>query len=294
MKIYLIIDNKPTILTSSNLHTNDRVIDPDYLEKGEFTICSTCTGFGDWATLSAMPRLLKKKYPHCKVYIPSKNWLMKVLNPIINYDGAPYVWPDRFYYVEKIFNNNPYIDGFKDDISGIVYTECFRYGSEEEIGTPLVKKMLRFYGLTDDEIGLAMPEIYLSDEDVDYYTSKFIPSQPYGCLTLSTRWSENATFERAKAIKEVINFYKIPIIYFGDTKIEDTHFRDYSNVSTNLIEITNDIWFQTFIRMNARYNVGNQTGVLEILPKYSETFMLPHVYEDFKFFAVSGVRYLDV
>ena len=35
-------------------------IPDEYLEKGEFTIMRTCHGIGDWAIISAMPKLLKK------------------------------------------------------------------------------------------------------------------------------------------------------------------------------------------------------------------------------------------
>ena len=46
-------------------------IPDDYLEKQIFTICRTCLGIGDWGVISAMPRLLKQKYPNCTVQIPS-------------------------------------------------------------------------------------------------------------------------------------------------------------------------------------------------------------------------------
>ena len=47
-------------------------IPDDYLEKQEFVVMRTCHGLGDWILLSAMPRLLKEKYPKCKVHLPSK------------------------------------------------------------------------------------------------------------------------------------------------------------------------------------------------------------------------------
>ena len=46
-------------------------IPDDYLDKQEFTVMRTCHGIGDWGIISAMPRLLKEKYPNCKVYVPS-------------------------------------------------------------------------------------------------------------------------------------------------------------------------------------------------------------------------------
>ena len=50
----------------------------EYLEKQEFVIMRTCHGIGDWGVLSAMPRLLKQKYPNCKVYLPSPKLLQNL------------------------------------------------------------------------------------------------------------------------------------------------------------------------------------------------------------------------
>ena len=60
-------------------------IPDEYLEKQEFTIMRTCHGIGDWGIISAMPRLLKEKYPDCKVYVPSKKMLKKLFGKSHNY-----------------------------------------------------------------------------------------------------------------------------------------------------------------------------------------------------------------
>ena len=41
-------------------------IPDEYLDKQEFTILRTAWGIGDWGIISAMPRLLKTKYPDSK------------------------------------------------------------------------------------------------------------------------------------------------------------------------------------------------------------------------------------
>ena len=38
-------------------------IPDDYLEKQEFMIMRTCHGLGDWGIISALPKLIKEKYP---------------------------------------------------------------------------------------------------------------------------------------------------------------------------------------------------------------------------------------
>ena len=51
----------------------------EYLEQQEFTVMRTCHGIGDWGIISAMPRLLKEKYPNCKVYVSSKEMIQSLL-----------------------------------------------------------------------------------------------------------------------------------------------------------------------------------------------------------------------
>ena len=46
-------------------------IPDEYLERQKFTVMRTANGIGDWGIISAMPRLLKQKYPDCRVYVPS-------------------------------------------------------------------------------------------------------------------------------------------------------------------------------------------------------------------------------
>ena len=50
-------------------------IPDEYLENQNFLIMRTAHGIGDWGVISAMPRLLKQKYPNCKIYIPSEKFI---------------------------------------------------------------------------------------------------------------------------------------------------------------------------------------------------------------------------
>ena len=59
-------------------------IPDEYLDKQQFTIMRTCFGIGDWGIISAMPRLLKQKYPNCKIYLPSEKLLSELFKDIQN------------------------------------------------------------------------------------------------------------------------------------------------------------------------------------------------------------------
>ena len=68
MIFWRIIDNK--ILPVSEVESlgfeeaEGMRIPDDYLDRGQFVIMRGCEGIGDWGIISAMPRLLKEKYPN--------------------------------------------------------------------------------------------------------------------------------------------------------------------------------------------------------------------------------------
>ena len=82
MIFYRIVDNKLyPIHDTDNLgfEKNEGLrIPDDYLYKQEFMVMRTAHGIGDWGIISAMPRLLKEKYPKCKVVVPSKKLLKEL------------------------------------------------------------------------------------------------------------------------------------------------------------------------------------------------------------------------
>ena len=106
-------------------------IPDEYLEQQEFTVMRTCFGLGDWGIISTMPRLLKDKFPECKVYLPSKNLLRKLFGDIQkNWSN----FSDPFNTVHDIFENNPYVDGFKDEIAGEVFHDHYRVYNKNNKG----------------------------------------------------------------------------------------------------------------------------------------------------------------
>ena len=70
MKIfYRIVNDKLSEIQRDTLGfdvSDPSYIPDDYLDNQEFLVMRTCHGLGDWVILSAMPRLLKEKYPDSK------------------------------------------------------------------------------------------------------------------------------------------------------------------------------------------------------------------------------------
>ena len=114
-------------------------IPDDYLDNQEFVILRTCHGIGDWGIIASLPRLLKAKYPNCKVYIPSKNLIKKLFN--IEHNNA-----------HVVFDNNPYVDDFVDSVSGEIFHDHYRIYDKNNTDVPLAKQMLKFWQFSDSEM----------------------------------------------------------------------------------------------------------------------------------------------
>ena len=127
-------------------------IPDEYLEQQNFTVFRTAWGIGDWGVISAMPRLLKQKYPNCKIYIPSKNLIKNLFN----------IDTDVMY---TIFKNNPYIDGFKDLIEGEIFHDQYRIYNNNNLNVPLLEQILKFWQFNKNEYEDSQPELYWTDEE---------------------------------------------------------------------------------------------------------------------------------
>ena len=112
-------------------------IPDEYLQEQEFVIMRACHGIGDYGIISAMPRLLKQKYPKCGVFLPSINLYRKL-------------WGRDNKIVESIYKNNPYVDGFVDSVKGDIFHDHYRVWNKDKSDIPLVKQMLRFWAAMRD------------------------------------------------------------------------------------------------------------------------------------------------
>jgi hypothetical protein len=117
MIFWRIIDNKlHAIKDTDNLGFEESEglrIPDEYLKEKKFMVLRASDGIGDWGIISAIPRLLKQKFSDCKVLVPSKNYLKNLFGKDHN-------------NVHVIFNNNPYVDEFVDEVSGEVFHDQYR------------------------------------------------------------------------------------------------------------------------------------------------------------------------
>ena len=169
MIFWRILDNKVYAIGETNklgFEESEGLRIPDeYLERQEFTILRAAWGIGDWGIISAMPRLLKQKYPNCKIYIPSKKLIKKLFNIDTN-------------IMYDIFKNNPYVDEFKDEIKGEIFHDHYRIYDKDNPNIPLIEQMLKFWQFENKKYKDSQPELYWTNEEKelgDYIIQKHIP-----------------------------------------------------------------------------------------------------------------------
>tara|TARA_R110001592_G_scaffold105201_1_gene295828 strand:+ start:1712 stop:2605 length:894 start_codon:yes stop_codon:yes gene_type:complete len=259
-------------------------IPDEYIEQGNFLIMRLCNGLGDWGIISSMPRLLKQKYPQCKVYVPS----IKLIQKVFGNSSSWKHWPEPEKNCERIFKNNPYIDGFIDNINDEVFHDHYRI-YDDNTNTPLVKQMLKFWGLSEDEYKDYEPELYFSEEEIkkgDEIISQYIKDVDFGGFICTSSQLKRGEFfdDKTNIIINELNKHKLKYVYYGGVDIENTPFKNNINVVLDFNKINIDLRTQLYIRSKASVNIGYQSSIFELICRYSQiicTEMLGGVRENY-------------
>jgi hypothetical protein len=240
-------------------------IPDEYLDKQEFMVMRTAHGIGDWGIISAMPRLLKEKYPNSKVVVPSKKLLKKLFGK--DHDN-----------VHVVFDNNPFVDEFVDEIGGEVFHDHYRIYDKDNIDIPLIKQMLEFWQFTEKEMEDCQPELYWSDEEKEFGDEiiKEYVNVDFGCLLVSDRFgTQNGKYDEksynkdAEVIAKVLKDNPLPYFYYTPNPISETPF-DFIDKALDMRYI--DLRIQLYIKSQAIVNVSNQCGTSQIVTRYSKCY----------------------
>jgi len=240
-------------------------IPDEYLDKQEFMVMRTAHGIGDWGIISAMPRLLKEKYPNSKVVVPTKKLLKKLFGKDHN-------------NVHVIFDNNPYVDEFVDAIEGEVFHDHYRIYDKDNTDIPLLKQMLEFWQFTEKEMEDCQPELYWSDEEKEFGDEiiKEYVNVDFGCLLVSDRFgTQNGKYDEksynkdAEVIAKVLKDNPLPYFYYTPNPISETPF-DFIDKALDMRYI--DLRIQLYIKSQAIVNVSNQCGTSQIVTRYSKCY----------------------
>ena len=251
-------------------------IPDEYLDKQEFMVLRTAHGIGDWGIISAMPRLLKEKYPNCKVCVPSKKLLKK------------FQFGQDHNNVHVVFDNNPYVDEFVDEIDGEVFHDHYRIYDKDNTDIPLLKQMLKFWQFTDEEMNDSQPEMYWSDDEKmfgDKIILEYIkggefewpsPIPNFGCLLISDRfgtlfgeYDEKFYKKDTKVITKVLKDNSLPYFYYTSKPLKETPF----NFIDGVLDMRHiDLRIQLYIKSQAKINVSNQCGTNHLMVRYSNCY----------------------
>ena len=261
-------------------------IPDDYLQAQEFVVMRTCFGIGDWGIITALPRLLKQKYPNCKVYLPSVE-LLDTLFSEVNKTVDPKNWSKRFESSLSVFDNNPYVDGYINEISGEVYHDHYRVYDNNNLSVPLVEQVLKFWQFEEHETIDSAPELYWSQEEQEV-GNKIIKQHSngeFGCLLISDRYD----YTQDTLIIDKLKEYDIPYFYYTEKPLEQTDF-NFINAALDLRHIP--VRIQLYIKSKAVVNISNQCGTNHLVSRYSECFEIQRQFP-LKHNLVRGITYLD-
>ena len=276
---FRIFDNKLYGIQRENIgfSVNDAMYIPDeYLENKKFMVMRTCHGIGDWVLLSGMPRLLKEKYSDCKVYVPSSVMLKKIFGEMLNNWG--YGTFDASKISEIVFESNPYVDGFVDEIDGEIFHDHYKIFDESNDKVPLLKQMLMFWQFKDDEMLDTTPDFYPNEEEKEWikrFTQRW-ELDKYSYISVSSTFGNtsdsNILIEQIKRK----DFGDMKWLYYGEVPLYKSplNFLD----AVEIKELNLSIREQQYLKVNAKYNFGNETGMNLWTPKYSETYVIGNKY----------------
>jgi len=238
-------------------------IPDEYLNGQEFVIMRGCHGIGDYGIISAMPRLLKEKYPNCKVYIPSRNLYQKL-------------WGNQNYFIDTIFKNNPYIDGYCEEVRGDIFHDHYRVWNKDDPDIPLIKQILKFWQFEDNEMEDYLPELYWTPEEEtlgNAIIKDIVGGKDYGCLMISDRFGQDdktpnlKTFDKHhKKTTELLEKYDYPYFYWSFQPVKDLGFKFKKGLNFRHM----DLRIQLYIKSKAKVNIGIQCGTTQCIVRYSD------------------------
>ena len=252
-------------------NTSDPSYIPDeYLEKQEFVVLRTAHGLGDWGIISAIPRLLKQKYPNCKVYVPSVKLLQQLFGQYSNMWSS---WGNPFENSEHVFKNNPYVDDFVDSVDGDIFHDHYRIYDTENSEIPLTQQILKFWQFNKNEYEDYQPELYFTDNEIKFGDSiiEDYTVGEFGTLLLSDRYESNTELQDELMIK-ILQDNDIPYFYWTSAPIRKTSF-NFIKKALDLRHVHPRI--QLYIKSKAKLNVGNQCGVNDSVCRYTKTYTVP-------------------
>ena len=267
--------------------TSPKYIPQEYLDNKFFIIFRTCHSFGDWVIISALPKLLKAKYPDCTVAIPSPSCLSKYFsdNQWKNKHDNPYN------NVIEVFANNPHVDGMVDDIpqNMPIYHDHFRIYDNDNLNIPLTEQILKFWRFNDNELIDSQPDLYWSDDEKsegDKLVREIMGDKEYGFLYIDDSFyiqDVNDLREplelKYKTIQQEINKHPdLNWFYFYGNDIINSPY-DINTLCVDVRDLNTTLRIQNYIKSKSKVLIGLQGGFgTDCMGRYTNCYVVPNVY----------------
>lgn len=249
---------------------NPYYIPNEYLQSKKFMVMRTCHGIGDWILISAMPRILKEKYPDCKVYLPSQKLMKKIYGDMLKSWG--YGTFDASTVPEMIFKSNPYIDGFVDSYQSEIFHDHYKIYNPENDMIPLLKQMMDFWEIKVEDVN---PEFYPTDGEKNWFEKQNFGKYGYICMT--STFDKTAKADSLISVWEQYNDKVDSWLVYSENPIENTSFSFIKN-SVIVKDMKLTIRQQQLLKTKAIVNLGNESGMNLWTAKYSKTYILGNQY----------------
>lgn len=273
MMFWKFIDNQIYSIYETNqlgFPIGTEILSNEYIQNiKEITLYRSCHAFGDWAMVSAFPRLIKQKYPDKSVLIPSRDLIGKMFDPMKNNWGQ---WSDPFKNAQLVFKNNPYIDGEFNSFTGEILSDHYQLYNPENLYEPIIKRLLRVYRFPEEEIIDTLPELYFSKEEMER-GEEIINNLPSYCSLILTE--KHKFGEKNKILIDIIKQYDYLYLYWSAIPIENTPY-NFIKHKIDITTLTKDLRLQLYIRSKAKANFGTQTGVNDIMVRYTPVYVISH------------------
>ena len=241
---------------------------PDLSDWDEFPFTRCCFSIGDLGIVSALPQLLKSKYPNLTISLPSSKWVKEC----VGQGTWAYQNSEVSDNLDLIYANNPYVDyRFEPGQHELIYNDhhrCYRYETE-----PLIEQLLRAWGFTEEEIETidSRPQLYFNQEEKeigDSIIKKWIGNLNYGCSIFASRLDKYNYEWEGKNIDGIYNeslkYKDYPVFYYSSFNFPtnknkwNTAFKEWISFK-DIPEAT--IRIQMYIKQQALFNLGYQSGL---------------------------------
>lgn len=245
---------------------NPKYIPEDYIDNKFFVLFRTCQSFGDWAIISAIPRLLKTKYIDSLISIPSPT-LIKKLYPTGMWTNKHENFHNN---VVEVFINNPYIDGMIDELPNEgVYHDHFRIYDTENLNIPLTEQMLLYWRFHQKEVVDSAPELYWSDDEKrEGYgkVAELFKGEAFGFLYIDDSFfeihdngRELLSYKRKRIQEKIDEFPNLKWLYYAGKDISETPYKTHTKtVDVRSLKVSNRI--QNYIKSLSWILIGHQGG----------------------------------